>query len=232
MAQFIYKGNRKINNTPKPKGVVDPLYHNMSFVVLGSYPVATPKNQISPFYVEYNGFLVIDYFIELFHLVAKNPEIIFVSGFGPKKIGKHTQKMSFVLIENQLYETTNNAEDLRLGLNACLGNTGYIINANLLPTYNTFKQFRVNKNAALYYESQKIDQVREGILINENNDIDEFCYGSTHKLKGLYYFNNKDFNRLKAKVNGPSYVNNKFAWELYNNIKMSAILDESEAILL
>lgn len=229
MVQFIYRGSRKINNTPKPKGIVDPLYNTMSFIVLGSQPVTTPKNQISPYYVEYNGFLVIDYLIELFHLITKSPEIIFVSGYGPKKIGKHSSKTSFVLVENQIYEMTNDGEDLRLGLNACLGNEGFIIDVSLLPNYNTFKQFDTNKNGILYYIKDNYD---EGILINEVGDVDEFCYGTDSKLKGMCYFNNKDFNRLKAKINGPSYARNKFDWELYNNIKISAILDKSEAIKL
>lgn len=101
-----------------------------------------------------HGITILQNQTEIFRLYFPQSEIILVSGFGTDKIIKNKPTIVRV-VENQLYEDTNEVEESRLGLNNALNN-------NILITYGD-----------MYFSESAIKTLstNESFIVCDSNDI-------------------------------------------------------------
>lgn len=217
---------------PKTKtGKIKYIVDQCSFILLSSYPLANVKKLGCPLSNDYYGEEVLDLHLDLIQTICKSPNIIVVGGFDIKKIFKHSRRNEFQIIENTLFEFTNSSEDLRLGLNACVRSNTVVLDSVFLPSVESYKLlFKDLTSSKILYSIRKSDCV--GININQEEIINFFGYGCENKIKGAYYLNLNDFDRIRKKCIGSSFNKNKFDYEILEELKMFGVLDDSKSFRL
>lgn len=223
MPTYIYKGKPKALSTPQKKP--DSLCENMSFIFLASKPCALDKKQ-NPLLCEYKGSKLIDFHLDLCNLVAENCETVFVTGFESKKIVRHQRRNSFIIVENQLFELTNDAEDLKLGINAIRGHQAFIIDCTTICNLTSIKAMLANpERSSLLYRIIE-DSIDEGIELSQTGEFRKFCYSGKNKTIGAVYLAPQDLARMKKKVVSSTFCRNKFDFEMLDEINFLPIFDE------
>jgi hypothetical protein len=233
MAKYEYKGRSKIvpqipkRKSGKQKHIID----QCSFLLLSSYPMANIKKLGCPLANDYYGEEVLDLHLDIIQSICKSPNIIIVGGFEIKRILKHSRRNEFQIVENTLHEFTNSSEDLRLGLNAACRLNTVVIDSTFLPSVETYKLLLTDLTTSkIVYSIRKSDCV--GINITHEGIINFFGYGCENKIKGGYYLNINDFDRIRKKCTGSSFCKNKFDYEILEELKMHGILDDSKSFRL
>ena len=233
MAKYEYKGRSKIvPQIPKTKsGKVKYIIDQCSFILISSYPMANTKKLGCPLSNDYYGEEVLDLHLDIIQSICKNPNILVVGGFDIKRILKHERRNEFQIIENSLHEFTNSSEDLRLGVNASTRTSVVVLDSTFLPSVESYKLLLKDiTKSKILYSLRKSDCV--GINLNQDGIINFFGYGCENKIKGAYYLNLNDFDRIRKKCTGSSFNKNKFDYEILEEFKIYGVLDDSKSFRL
>ena len=233
MAKYEYKGRSKIvPQIPKTKtGKIKHIVDQCSFILISSYPMSGVKKLGCPLSNDYYGEEVLDLHLDIIQSVCKNPNIIAVGGFDIKRIFKHQRRNEFQIIENSLFEFTNSSEDLRIGLNACVRSNTVVLDSTFLPSVDSYKiLFKDTTKSKILYSARKSDCV--GINVTEDGIINFFGYGCDNKIKGAYYLNLNDFDRIRKKCTGSSFNKNKIDHEILEELRMYGVADDSKSFRL
>jgi len=122
-------------------------------------------------------------------------EILVSVGFEADKVIKDLQK-EVVIVENQLYETTNMIEECRLCLNAATNDSAVIIHGDLIFNVNTLENLTKFGSSIVVdnHENMNLDEI--GITeVNKNATI--FSYGLGTKWCYITYLEDKEFSLFK-----------------------------------
>lgn len=233
MTKYEYKGRSKIvpeipkSKTNKTKYIID----QCSFILISSYPMADTKKLGCPLSNNYYGDEVLDLHLDIIQSICKSPNIIVVGGFDIKRILKHKRRNEFQIVENSLFEFTNSSEDLRLGVNATARSNTIVLDATFLPSIDSYKLLLKDKTKSkILYSIRKSNCI--GINITTNGIVNFFGYGCDNKTKGAYYLNIDDFDRIRKKCTGSSFIKNKFDYEILEELSIKGILDNSKSFRL
>jgi choline kinase len=146
---------------------------------------------------------LLEYQIDLLNTVFPNSDIILVVGFLADKIIKK-RPPNVRIIENQLYETTNEIEQVRLALNCALTNNVLIIKDNVIFNVDTLKEIEPNKSCIIYDSQNKIDKSDVGVTIVDNCAT-IFSYDLPTKWGHVVYLCNKDLSIFKNYCSNRNY---------------------------
>lgn len=233
MAKYKYKGRSKIvSEVPKrkvssPKHIID----KCSFIIMAAYPIAGVRKLGCPLINEHYDDQVFDLHLDLINSVCKNPNIMVVGGFDVKKLFKYKRRNEFQLIENTIFEFTNSSEDLRIGLNAVNRDYTIVIDGAFLPSIETYKMLLKDLNVSkIVYSDRQSNCV--GINITNENIVNFFGYKCKSKTKGAYFLSLEDFDKIRKRVFGSSFNKNRFDHEILEELKMSAVEDNSKSLRL
>jgi len=233
MSSYVYRGKSKLYPRPVEKKQDKPLFQNIGFILCASYPDKGFKINGSKLLRKYKNSAIIDYQLDLINSVCIKPEIIITTGISVKEFVKHERREEFIIIENQLYEFSNSAEDLRLGLMAMRSPHCIFIDSGFIPTLDTFKYLLGHKDrtSKVFIKDGK-DEDYVGVTVANSGYINSFSFATNNNVAGMYYINTNDINRIRKKTLHKTYAKNQFAFELIKDIKTKPVLDESESVLV
>ena len=233
MAKYQYKGRSKIiTQIPAQKTIKpDTIINSCNFVILAAYPMAGVKKLGCPLVNDYYSEEVINLHLDLIRSVCKSPNIIVVGGFDIKKVLKSSRRNEFQVVENTLHEFTNSSEDLRIGLNASPTGGSVVLDGSFLPSIDTYKLLLSDPTESkICFSFRKTEVI--GINTSPENIVNYFGYSCDKKIKGAYYLNTLDFNRVRKKCVGSSFNKTQFDFEVLEELRLLAVEDTSKSIRL
>lgn len=137
---------------------------------------------------------VLDEQITSLNHIFNNPNIIVIAGFKYKKIRNHIKHYPNVsIVDNQLYENTNELYAINLGIDGLKDNV-LIIENNTLPKKTTFAQFKRADSQLFISKTQKFEL---GCIIDTDGYISNISWGLPNYWANISFFKNQEFELLK-----------------------------------
>jgi choline kinase len=151
-----------------------------------------------------------------------NPEIIGVIGYDSQKIIKRINNIR--IIENQLYETTNASESLRLAFNNTTKGAFLFMHGDLLFNNETLQNLDYSKSFVIVDNMKKIGNKEVGITISSSKKASIFSYGLETKWCQIAYLTGKEIKIARNIFNRFEQHNKKMlSFEILNKmIEMGA----------
>lgn len=107
---------------------------------------------------------LLEYQLNLIKTVFPNSDIILVVGFEAQKIIRKCPS-HIRIVENQLYETSNEVEQVRLALNCTVTNNVLIIKDDIIFNPETLLEISKQESCLIYDTNGQIDQANVGITV-------------------------------------------------------------------
>ena len=133
---------------------------------------------------------LIDRQIHVINNSFTSPEIIAVFGYDFYRILKKI-KTPIRVIENQLYETTNNAESLRLAFNNNVKNNFLFMHGDLLFNNATLSQLNYSESFIIVDSKERFDKKEVGVTIT-NGKANILSYGLDTKWCQIAHLTGKE----------------------------------------
>ena len=168
---------------------------------------------------------LIEYQINLIKTSFSNADIILVVGFAADRLIKRCPP-GVRIVENQLYETTNEVEQVRLALNCTLTNNVLIMKDDIVFNYETLYSITKDTSCIIYDSKQQIDSSNVGVTINDDS-ASIFSYDIENKWCHMVYLIQKDKEILQNICNkrdrGRMYLHEALNLMLQRTKKIKAI---------
>lgn len=227
MAVYTYQGNNKKYVKPKrkDKDQIPKLFDNVTWILNGAYPFKNMKSKGSELLQKVDGSEILEYQLDFINLISNNPRIILISGISHKEFVLHPRSSEYIIMQNQFYEFSNSAEDLRLGL---LGATDHVIflEKPVIPNLTLFTSLSKNNKSKVC--CRKAANNKEiGALEGQSKNVNKYSFFSPNKLVGIYYLGDQEIQRLKKKMTSDSFHKSKYAFEMFTELKLKLIMDHS-----
>lgn len=184
---------------------------DISIIIIGSYPTKRGKSlgPQSTFRINEDKSLL-ERQLELLLKKFPNADILLSVGFQSELAIKRAPD-NIRIIENQLYEDTNDVEDLRLAINNSTNDRALLLYADLLFNRQTISKI-TEKGSGVVLSSD--DENPIGCTTVENY-ITVLSYGLKEKWAGITFLDKKEFNIVKDLVNDKS-KSKMFLFEILN----------------
>ena len=227
--KYVYKGRSKVmSQLPKIDDKNRVLIDSCAFIIFCSSPLSNVKSLGTPLINEHYDDEMLNLYLDSLQTICKNPNIIIVTGYQSKKILKHKRRSEFSVIENLLFEMTNTAEDLRIGLNATKSCPITVFDSHFIPSYKSMQLlFENQKESSMLWSDRKTINV--GCDVSETNIINYYGYSCKRKLKGAYYLSLNDADKMRKRIVGSTFNRNKFDFEMLTELRIRAKEDNSNS---
>tara|TARA_R110002020_G_scaffold301752_2_gene517161 strand:- start:3571 stop:4284 length:714 start_codon:yes stop_codon:yes gene_type:complete len=151
------------------------------------------------------------------------PEIITVVGCRAERVIKKIRG-NIRIVENQLYETTNTSESMRLAFNNSLKNNFLFIHGDLYFNVSTLKNVDYNKSFVIIDNNSMIGDKEVGLTVCDGAAT-IFSYGLPTKWCQMAYVTGREFKILKNIFNKFDSTHKKMlSFEILNKmISMGAV---------
>lgn len=150
---------------------------------------------------------LLEYQINLIKTVFPQADIILVVGFLADRIIRKCPP-GVRIVENQLYEQTNEATQIRLALNCTLTDCVLIIKDDIVFNAETFKELSKDKSCIIYDSKGQIDADNIGVTVVDGYAT-TFAFGMPNKWCHIAYLVSKELKIIR------SLCNNKENHKLY-----------------
>jgi NDP-sugar pyrophosphorylase family protein len=153
-----------------------------------------------------------------------NFEIILCVGFDTEKICKYIRtkhsKVNIRVVENQLFNSSNSCESVRIALNNTLNHRVLVCDGNLLLNYESLALINCLQTCVLI-ETNPCDNLEIGINIDEKEEAQYFSFGACKTWSEIIYLHNQEVVELFRKAVTISDNKNRFIFEALNDILKS-----------
>lgn len=131
--------------------------------------------------------------INVINSTIKNNDTFLITGFDSKRVVDNIQNLR--ILENLNFETTNIAEDIRLLINASLGDNILLIMGNVIPSKTSLSSIDIRKSCVITSKKPGTDIS----VIHNDDNIVRFNYEKSIKDKwaGICYFVGEEYHILK-----------------------------------
>jgi hypothetical protein len=165
---------------------------------------------------------LIDIQISEINSTFKNYEIILCVGFDSEKVCKYVKSkysdLNIRIIENQLFNSSNSCESLRLALNNISNKKILLCAGDLLFSKDALESIDYTKSCALV-EQLSSATLEIGLNINRNNDnIEHFSFGANYTWSEIAFFNGKDIIDTLRRIIVGYEAKNRFIFEAINEL--------------
>jgi len=171
--------------------------------------------------VTISNYKLIDLQIKAIQEAFKNFEIILCVGFDAEKICKYIRtkyhNINIRIVENQLFNSSNSCESVRIALNNTLNNKILICNGNLLMDVKSLLSINYSQTCVLV-EQQPCENLEIGINIDERQEAQYFSFGACRVWSEILFLDNKDIIETFRKIVVNPDSKNKFIFEAINEI--------------
>ena len=180
-----------------------------------------------------NNKSLLEYQTELLRKIFPQLDIILVVGFFADRIIRKCPK-SIRIVENQLYESTNETQQLKLALNCTLTDNVLIIKDNIIFNEETLKAITKDKSCIIYDSQKQIDSGDIGINIVDGF-VTTFTYDSMIKWCHIAYITGRELkiirNLCNNKDNAQKYLFEILDIMLHKIDKIKAIEPQNMEII-
>lgn len=145
--------------------------------------------------IKINDETLINHQIKAVNNSFKSYEIVGVFGTHIDKIIKKLGG-KIRIVENQLHESTNNSESMRLGLNNCINNSVLFIHGDIYFDSSLLIDANYNKSFLLLDANDDMDEKEVGVTISKNN-ISILSYGLKKKWCQICHFTGRELKILR-----------------------------------
>jgi len=147
-----------------------------------------------------NGKTILDNQVETINNVYPNGDIIVTTGIQSDKVAKE-KPQQVRIVENQLYESTGEFEQLRLALNNCVTDEVIIVNGILFFDEQAIKELVTTHSFNILVHKDMMEEDEVGVTI-----VDDFAtilsYSiSKHKWCNMLHLKGKDLKIFRSIVN-------------------------------
>jgi choline kinase len=167
------------------------------------------------------NYKLIDTQIKAIQQTFVNFEIILCVGFDSEKICKYVRskynKLPIRIVENQLFNTSNNCESARLAINNTLNNKILICDGTLMFTNKTLSLINYDKACAVYEESPS-ENLEIGINVDDKNEAQHFSFGAHLTWSEILFLHNEEIIESFRKALSFQDSKNKFLFEAINEL--------------
>jgi hypothetical protein len=175
---------------------------NISILLLNALPDKKIKSIGNKGLIKlYKNINLIDYQINLFQKIFKNPEIIIVGGFESKKLQKYLKSKpcysDIKYIDHNVTDISNIGESIEVGLKLVTNNKILIHNCSILLDNDILSLIKKNKRS--FVLSQK-DKGKIG-CINNNGYILNCFYDLSDRIYESAFFDSNELMILKNNCN-------------------------------
>lgn len=166
-----------------------------------------------------------------------NFEIIVCLGFDAEKIYKHIKSkhktINIRIVENQLYNTSNSCESLRLSLNNICNDKILICDGNLLINYECLLSIHTSQSMVII-EKNPHETLEIGVNIDKNY-AEHFSFGANKAWSEIFFINGYDIIECLKKIIVNYDNKNRFIFEALNellnlNNKMSVGINTNQLV--
>lgn len=164
---------------------------------------------------------LIDLQIKAIQQAFTNFEIIICLGFDAEKTCKYIRskysKLPIRIVENQLFNSSNSCESVRIALNNTLNNRVLICSGNLLFNSKIFSLINYAQTCVLI-ENDPCENLEIGINIDHNNEAQYFSFGACRIWSEILYLHSFDAIEVLRKILVSPENKNKFIFEALNDV--------------
>lgn len=189
------------------------VYSDLTVIILGSiYAYRMKTSGAKPLYHIENQKRTIDHIIEDINEVFPKSEKIITIGFEAQKVINYLKDVRF--IENQLYNTTNTAEEVRLALNATLNEKILIINSDIVFEKSILNGLNLNKSFVFSQENDDNNIISVNVV---DGKITYFTYNNPIKWCNMIYLTGRELNMVK-KIGSKYPYSTYYFFEILNEV--------------
>ena len=145
--------------------------------------------------LKYENKIIIENQIDTIQNKFNKAEISIVCGFDTAKIIKKVNKRARI-IENQNYETSNNGESLRLGVNNSFLDNIIFMHGDLVVSEELFEHINLNQSCLLVDSANKFDEKEVGVTVVDKMAT-VLSYSLPTKWCQIAYLAEKETNILR-----------------------------------
>ncbi len=139
---------------------------------------------------------LLEYQINLIRTVFPKADIILVVGFLADRIIRKCPP-GIRIVENQLYENSNEVTQLRLALNCTLTENVLIIKDDIIFNAETLKEISKDKSCLIYDSTGQIDSDNVGVTVVDGH-VTTFAFDVPNKWCHIAYLTVKDLKSIKS----------------------------------
>lgn len=203
------------------KNKQEPIDELVTIVLLCDSPGYRMKSYGPLPLVSISNYKLIDLQVKAIQEAFKNFEIILCVGFDAEKICKYVRakyhNVNIRIVENQLFNSSNSCESVRIALNNTLNHKILICNGNLL--INTQSLLLINySQTCVLIETQPCENLEIGINIDDNHKAQYFSFGACKTWSEVLFLDNRDVIEAFRKIVVSPESKNKFIFEAINEI--------------
>jgi hypothetical protein len=188
----------------------DKYQNSVTVCINAAQPISNRKNIGPRCLLKYKDLTVIEHQIDLIKRSFEFPEIIIISGFSTKTI-YHNRPEGTKIVENQLYESTRDCEQIRLVSQVAQNDNLIFIPDNMMLSREDLQMMAKQSTVLTSSDmlSEKVVLFENGKLVDfvyHKNDDSNFyanCYslqGKELKLANNFSFNNQYSTYLDSEV--------------------------------
>jgi hypothetical protein len=162
---------------------------------------------------------IIDQHIQSIKNNFSNFEIVICGGFECDKLIRYVDEKyhneNIRIVENQLFEKTNDCESIRIALNNIKNKNVLIISA--LSNINDM-EFKITDGQNKVYLSQVDRNTNVGANINQHGNVEYMCFGAKYAWEGIMWMNNTECIDTARKILFVDNFKSKLWFELVNGL--------------
>lgn len=169
---------------------------NTTVIILASIPNDRMKTMpsVSLMMVDKQNH-VIDIQVEAIRTVFPKSDIVLVTGHDATQVIEH-RPTCVRIVENQMYESRGENEELRLGLNNSTTDNTLIISGNCIFNSNALQHLKNHASCTLIDKRQQIDKDSLGVISN-NGRVENIAYGVMDKWCYITYLEARETKILR-----------------------------------
>lgn len=167
-----------------------------TFILLNAGCGRRTKNYGNKCLMNYQGKRIIDSQMDSIYKVYGNKaDVINVTGYLSDKVISRTENIRSV--ENVIYESTNVAESMRIGLNASLEGNVFFIHGDIVFSPSFIKPMDYSKISVPIDSKDRINKDEVGVVVAKEK-VRNFSYGLPDKWCQIVFFPNHFFYELRS----------------------------------
>lgn len=187
--------------TRGPKELDD---NNVTIIILGANVGYRMKSYGPQSMFKIGEKTLIEHQVEIIRKKLPRCDIILVTGYCADRVIKNRPN-DVRIIENVLYEQTNEAEQLRLAFNNMITKTAIIIGADILFDFNTFKAAAIDQSCMLVDSKGMISKSNIGVTV-VGGEVTIMNYSLPTKWCHIAVLTDRELKLVKALCNDKAHV--------------------------
>lgn len=141
---------------------------------------------------------VLDIQYEAINIAYPSSDIILVSGHDSHAVMNKKPKQ-IRMVDNQLFESAGDVEELRIGLNCSIGDSALIADGKCIFDAKAISQLQGHGSCTLIDVKKQISEDSIGVIFN-NTKVESFAFDMPHKWCYITYLEGRELEILKKFV--------------------------------